>query len=90
MIQNKKSVLINLKKTRSLIEKIMKMVEEDKYCIDIMQQVLASIGLLKSVNQKLLENHLNSCFSEGIISKNKKKKEKLIKEILRVVELKNR
>ncbi|MBE3090219.1 MAG: metal-sensing transcriptional repressor, partial [Actinobacteria bacterium] len=44
----KNDSLINFKKSRSLLEKIMKMVQDNEYCIDIMQQNLAVIGMLKS------------------------------------------
>lgn len=90
MIQNKRSILINLKKAKTLLAKIMKMVEEDKYCIDIMQQNLAIIGLLKSVHKNLMANHLNTCFKEGIESKNKEKQKRMIKEILKVADLGNK
>jgi DNA-binding FrmR family transcriptional regulator len=40
--------LIAIKKTRSLIDKIAQMVEKDEYCIDIMQQNLAAIGLMRN------------------------------------------
>ncbi|MDR1987904.1 MAG: metal-sensing transcriptional repressor [Candidatus Peribacteria bacterium] len=40
------------------------MVENGEYCIDIVQQNMAVIGLLKSAQQDVLQNHLNSCFAE--------------------------
>ncbi|MBU0722784.1 metal-sensing transcriptional repressor, partial [Patescibacteria group bacterium] len=46
-MQNQKNkILINFKKTQSLLGKIIKMVDSNEYCIDIMQQNLAAIGLL--------------------------------------------
>jgi DNA-binding FrmR family transcriptional regulator len=51
----KNQTIIALKKSRTLLDKIIKMVEVDEYCIDIIQQNLAVIGLMKSVNIKLLE-----------------------------------
>jgi DNA-binding FrmR family transcriptional regulator len=43
------------------INKVIQMIEEDKYCVDIASQVNAAVGLLKSVNTTLLENHLACC-----------------------------
>ena len=74
MTEKKKKTLINFKKAKTHMEKVIKMVEENKYCIDIMQQNLAVIGLLKSAHQMLMENHLNSCFLNAMDSKNQKKK----------------
>ncbi len=82
--------LTNFKKTRSLLDKIINMVESDKYCIDIMQQNLAAIGLLKSANQTLLESHLNTCFKIAMQSKNNNKKQEMIEEILKVTKLSNK
>lgn len=82
--------VINFKKSKSLIEKIIKMVEENEYCIDIMQQNLAVIGMLKSAHQILMENHLHSCFTKAMESKQDKKKLEMVEEILKVVKLANR
>jgi DNA-binding FrmR family transcriptional regulator len=66
------------------------MIEDDKYCIDIMQQNLAVIGLLRSAHQMLMENHLHGCFVKAIDSKNDKKKKEMIEEILKVTKLANK
>jgi len=66
------------------------MTEENKYCIDIMQQNLAALGLLKSAHQMLMENHLNTCFKNAISSKNNKKKQEMTNEILKVTKLLNK
>ena len=86
----KKESLINFKKANTLLTKIIKMTEENKYCVDIMQQNLAVIGLIKSANQKLLEGHLNSCFKNVMNSKNIIKQRKMIDEILQLNKLANK
>ncbi len=90
MTPQKEKTLINFKKAQSLIAKIIKMVENDEYCIDIMQQNLAVIGLLKSAHQMLMEGHLNSCFKKAMGIKNEKRKQKMIEEILKVTKLFNK
>ena len=87
MIIQKQKTLINFKKAQSLIAKIIKMIENDEYCIDIMQQNLAVIGLLKSAHQMLMEGHLNSCFKRAMTSRNEKRKQEMIQEILKVTKL---
>ena len=82
--------ITNFKKAHSHLGKIIKMVEDGDYCIDIMQQNLAVIGLLKSAHQMLMENHLKTCFSSEIKSGDEKKKEEMIKEILKVTKMFNR
>jgi DNA-binding FrmR family transcriptional regulator len=83
-------VLTNYKKAKSLLEKIISMMENGEYCIDIMQQNLAVIGLLKSAHQQLMESHLNSCFKHAMGTNNQKRKEEMIEEILKVTNLLNK
>ena len=86
----KQKTLINFKKGQSLISKIIKMIEDDEYCIKIMQQNLAAIGLLRSAHQMLMENHLRTCFKKAMETKNEAKKRKMTEEILRVTKLFNK
>jgi DNA-binding FrmR family transcriptional regulator len=90
MNTQKEKTLINFKKAQSLISKIIKMIEADEYCIDIMQQNLAVIGLLKSAHQMLMENHLNTCFKTAMTTKNGKRIQEMIGEILKVAKLFNK
>ena len=87
MYSQKEKTLINFKKAQSLISKIIKMVEANEYCIGIMQQNLAVIGLLKSAHQMLMENHLNTCFKTAMATKNEKRKQEMVQEILKVTKL---
>ncbi|MCX7615797.1 MAG: metal-sensing transcriptional repressor [Patescibacteria group bacterium] len=90
MTKEKQLALVAFKKARGQIEKIIKMVETDAYCVEIMQQNLAAIGLLKSAHQAMLENHLKTCFSNPRNLKNKNQIEKMIKELSQVVKLFNK
>jgi len=81
--------LINIKKARGIIDRIMDMIEQDRYCMDIAQQCNAAIGLLRQGNNAILESHLHSCGAEHLTSKNKQKKEAFIKELVRVCNVAN-
>lgn len=84
---SKDKALINFKKTQGLIVKIINMTENDEYCINIMQQNLAAIGLLRSAHQMLMKGHLNVCFKKAMATKNEKRKQEMIEEILKVSNL---
>ena len=86
----KEKTLIGFKKAQSLIVKITEMVKANEYCINIMQQNLAVIGLLKSAHQQLMENHLNTCFKTAMATKNEKRKKEMTQEILKVTKLLNK
>lgn len=90
MTNQKQEALLNFKKASSHLQKIIEMIEADEYCINIMQQNLAVIGLLRSAHQKLMEGHLNSCFKTAMATKNEKRKQEMIEEILQVSKLLNK
>jgi DNA-binding FrmR family transcriptional regulator len=86
----KEKALLNFKKTRSLLDKIIEMTESGSYCMDIMQQNLAAAGLLRAAHEHLMANHLNTCFRKAMSSKDEKKKQEMIEEILRVTKFYNK
>lgn len=90
MDQYHEKTIINLKKSRTHLDNIIKMVENGDYCVDIMQQNLSVIGLLKSAHQMLMEGHLNTCFKNSMRTNNEEKKQQMIEEILRVTVLVNK
>ncbi len=85
-----KEIITALKKARSHLDNVIKMNENKKYCIDVLQQSLSVIGLLKSANDKLLERHLNTCFRRAIKGTNEKRKRTMISEILKIEKLANK
>ena len=87
---NHNKILTNFKKAQSHITRIQKMLDNDAYCVDIMQQNLAVIGLLKSAHQMLMEDHLHTCFSTAMESGDHKTKESMTGEILTVTKLLSR
>lgn len=90
MNKQKQKALIGMKKAHSLLSKIINMTEKNKYCIDIMQQNLAVVGLLRSAHEHLMENHLQTCFKSAMASKNEKRKKQMTAEILKVTNLFNK
>ena len=87
MTDPKQTIAINLKKARSLIGKIMQMTEDGVYCVDIMQQNLAVIGLLRSVDRMFMKNHLNTCFRKAMETSNEKRKREMTEEIINIMKL---
>ena len=87
---NREKTVINFKKAQTHLMRIQKMLDEGVYCIDIMQQNLAVIGLLKSAHQMLMEDHLRTCFETAMKSNDNRTKSKMTEEILTVMKLLNR
>lgn len=66
---------------------IEKMIEDEKYCIDIINQITAVQSSLKKVNEQILENHLNTCVKSAI---KKGDDEEILKELMEVFKHKNK
>lgn len=64
--EEKKQLVIRLNKIEGQIKGIKKMVEEDRYCNDILIQLSAINKSIKSLGSSLLKSHLSSCISEEI------------------------
>ena len=62
----------------------LKMVEEGRYCIDIIRQNQAVISALKKVNEMILRNHLDTCVTTAIKSDNLLEKERVLEELMDV------
>ena len=87
MSHNKEKVMIAMKKAKTSLDKVVKMIEDDKYCIDVIQQSLAVIGLLKAANISILEGHVNNCIKNACMNKNKKEIENKMSELVKVLKL---
>jgi len=59
--KNDKDIVNSLKTARGQIDGILKMIDDERYCIDISKQIFAVQSLLKKANMKILKNHLHSC-----------------------------
>ena len=57
-----------LKTARGQIDATLRMVEEDRYCIDVSKQVHATIALLKKANLVVLKQHMNTCVKDAIMT----------------------
>ena len=57
-----------LKTARGQIDGILKMVEEDRYCMDVSNQLLATQSILKKANRMVLTAHMDCCVREAMTS----------------------
>ncbi|MCL5611477.1 MAG: metal-sensitive transcriptional regulator [Chloroflexi bacterium] len=82
--------LRRLKTIEGHMRGIIRMVEEDAYCIDVIRQIQAVEAALNKVSAQILENHLNSCVITAIRGENPKERERVLKEISDVFEQANK
>lgn len=85
----KKQSALALKKAIGQLNRALDMLEKDRYCIDIIQQCNAVLGLIRSANLSMLESHLKSC-GKKLASTRAGEQEAFIKEIIRVCSVSSR
>ena len=83
MNEEKKKALQSLKTARGQIEGIIKMIEDERYCIDVSNQITASQSLLKRANLLILKQHIHHCVKEAC---HENKAEEKMEEIIQVLE----
>ncbi len=74
-----------LKTARGQLDGIIKMIEEDRYCVDISTQILSAIGLLKKANIDVLNSHIRSCVTNAILEGGNEADTK-IEEIINIID----
>ena len=68
MKADKKTITRLLKTARGQIDGILKMIEEDRYCLDVSNQLMATQSILKKANRMVLAAHMDSCVREAVES----------------------
>lgn len=76
MNDEKKKAIQSLKTARGQIDGIIKMIEDERYCVDISNQLIAVQSLVKKANMLILKQHLNCCVRTAFVN-NEKADEKL-------------
>jgi len=80
-------VLKRLKSAEGHLRGVIRMVEEDVYCIDVIRQIQAVQAALNKINATILEEHLNSCVITAIRGENPSDRERVMREITDVYEM---
>ena len=79
------SSLVALKRIEGQVRGVQRMIEDRKYCIDILNQIHAIKGALGRVEEKILEKHLQHCVTEAVKGASEKEKKQKLDEILKLI-----
>lgn len=63
------------------LDGIIKMIDEDRYCLDISDQLMATRALLKKTNNLILKNHIDNCVKTAIKNGDDQKIDEVIKAL---------
>lgn len=81
----KKKIDPRLARIEGQVRGIRTMVQNDRYCVDILMQLSAVVSALKKVEELVLENHLKTCVSDAIRQGNEEKRAAKLKEVMDVI-----
>lgn len=77
--------LVALRRIEGQVRGIHRMVEDHRYCMDILYAIGAAIGALKNIESRILKDHLNACVRTAFEGKSEKDKNAKIEEIYELV-----
>ena len=80
----KKKLLDRLVRIEGQVRGIRRMIEEDRYCVDVLGQVSAIRESLRSTAAVLLEGHVRSCVRDAVASKDHERTEEIYDELIEV------
>ena len=82
---NHTTQLQRLRRIEGQIRGVIKMIENKRYCMDILQQTRAISAALKAVENNIMEDHMISCVATAMKSNKKKEQANKIKEVIEVI-----
>lgn len=92
MAQNKikqvtthESQLVFLKKIEGQIRGVQKMIENKRYCVEILTQLHSIVGAISRVEGKILQKHLEGCVARALKGKTETEKQKKIQEVIDLI-----
>jgi DNA-binding FrmR family transcriptional regulator len=84
--ENKPKLLNRLNRIEGQVRGIVRMVEEDRYCIDVLTQVQAVRAALVRVETEMLKEHLGHCIEGAIVSGDKAEQRRKASELIQLLE----
>ncbi|MFP4081493.1 MAG: metal-sensitive transcriptional regulator [Candidatus Aminicenantes bacterium] len=77
--------IVRLKRIEGQIRGIQKMIEQKRYCIDILTQISSVLGAIRSVEESILERHLKGCVHQSFAKGSKADRAEKIDEVIEVL-----
>ncbi len=84
-VETKEKIDLRLARIEGQVKGIRNMVQQDRYCVDILLQLSAVISALKKVEDLVMENHLNTCVVDAMRSNDDQERDGKIKELMDVM-----
>ncbi len=80
-----KDNIVALRRIEGQVRGVQKMIEDSKYCIDILNQIYAVKGALGRVEEKILKKHFQHCVTDAIKGASEQERQQKLDEILKLI-----
>ena len=77
--------LVALRRIEGQVRGVQGMIEDRKYCVDILTQIHAIRGALSRVEEKILEKHFQNCVTDALMGTSEEEKQKKMAEIVKLL-----
>ena len=77
--------IVALRRIEGQVRGVQKMIEDRKYCIDILNQINAVKGALGRVEEKILKKHFQHCITDAIKGRSESQKQQKLDEIIKII-----
>ena len=78
--------MVALRRIEGQVRGVQRMIEDHKYCIDILNQIYAVKGALAKVEERILKEHFQHCITEAVHGTSEKEKQEKLDEILKLIQ----
>jgi len=84
--QTRKNARARLARIEGQVRGLVRMIDDDRYCIDIITQVQAARAALSRVERLVLQDHVSNCVADAVASGDRKERERKIDELISVID----
>ncbi len=83
--RQKKNLETRLNRVAGQINGIRRMIEDDRYCVDILTQTAAITAAIRTIEGIIMKNHLNTCVADAMRSKDVEEQREKVDEVMTVI-----
>ncbi|MCG8477894.1 MAG: metal-sensitive transcriptional regulator [Spirochaetales bacterium] len=81
----KLSITRRLRRIEGQVVGVQKMVDEERYCVDILNQTAAIVSAIRGVENLIMENHLDTCVSDAMRSGDADERRRKVSEVMGII-----
>ena len=84
--QTRKNARVRLARIEGQVRGLIRMIDDDRYCIDVITQIQAARAALSRVERLVLQDHVSHCVADAVASGDRKERKRKIDELINVID----